>query len=222
VLLELHHPAGRSDFGGSMQIGRASLFYGSVNAGKAIVCALALAGFASAAQADGINLGSMKDPLPDSITFKGVTVYGAIDMGYAYQTKGVPLSGVAGAPLNFVLAGTTPNRMPVSTVASNGLTQSFVGVKVEESIGMGWTVLGKAEIGFLPHSGELADGCASLVRQYGKDVYHQDSNGDSSRCGQTFNGPLYVGVSNAAYGTLRPRIAMQAVIRHRFFCLGLA
>jgi predicted porin len=169
---------------------------------KLLVCALALCGLAASAQAADLGLDSMRDPLPDALTFKGVTVYGAIDVGYAYQTHGAPLSGAGPAPLNFDMFGSPQNNKAISTIASNGLSQSFVGVKFEESIGMGWTVLGKAETGFVPTSGEVADGCATLVRNFGKDVFHQVSAGDSSRCGQFFNGPLYVGVSNAAYGTL--------------------
>lgn len=34
----------------------------------------------------------LKDPLPDSLSLGGVTLYGTIDVGYAYQTHGVPLS----------------------------------------------------------------------------------------------------------------------------------
>jgi hypothetical protein len=45
---------------------------------------LALAG--TSAQAD------MKDPLPDSLSLGGVTLYGTVDVGYAYQSKGVPLN----------------------------------------------------------------------------------------------------------------------------------
>jgi hypothetical protein len=33
------------------------------------------------------------DPLPDSFTLAGVTLYATIDVGYAYQSEGVPLSG---------------------------------------------------------------------------------------------------------------------------------
>jgi predicted porin len=169
---------------------------------KLVICALALGGFAASAQAADLDAGGLKDPLPDTLTYKGVTIYGAIDIGYAYQTHGAPLSGADPAPLNFNMFGSPQNNKPISTIASNGLSQSFIGFKVEEAIGMGWTVLARGETGFVPTSGELADGCASLVRNFGKDVFHQASAGDSSRCGQLFNGPLYVGVSNAAYGTL--------------------
>ena len=50
--------------------------------GAAIV--LALAG--TSAQAD------VKDPLPDSLSLGGVTLYGTVDVGFAYQSNGVPLN----------------------------------------------------------------------------------------------------------------------------------
>jgi predicted porin len=90
----------------------------------------------------------------------------------------------------------------ISTLAPNGLSQSFVGVKVEESFAPGWAVLAKAESGIQPLSGEIADACASLARANGVPLTQQVSKADSSRCGQLFNGPAYLGVSNSAYGTV--------------------
>jgi predicted porin len=69
-------------------------------------------------------------------------------------------------------------------------------------MGADWVVLGKLETGFSPISGEIADACASLARMNGIITPLQITNGDSSRCGQAFNGPAYVGVSNPTYGTL--------------------
>jgi predicted porin len=169
---------------------------------KLVICALALGGFAASAQAADLGLDSMKDPLPDTLTFKGVTVYGAIDVGYAYQTHGAPLSGALSTGIQDNMLGSASSNKAISTLAPSGLTQSFVGVKVEESFAPGWTALGKVETGFQPLSGELADGCASLARANGVPLTQQVSKGDSSRCGQIFNGPAYAGVSNSTYGTL--------------------
>jgi predicted porin len=169
---------------------------------KLLVCALALCGFAATAQAADLGLDSMKDPLPDTLTFKGVTVYGAIDVGYAYQTHGAPLSGSLSTGIQDVMLGSASSNKAISTIAPNGLSQSFVGVKVEESFAPGWTVLAKLESGFLPTSGELTDGCASLARANGVALNQQASKGDSSRCGQLFNQAAYGGVSSSTYGTL--------------------
>jgi predicted porin len=166
------------------------------------MCAFVLGGFAASAQAADLGLDSMKDPLPDNLTYKGVTVYGAIDVGYAYQTHGAPQSGASGPGLQYNMFNASSSNKAISTMANNGLSQSFVGVKAEESFAPGWTVLAKAESGFNPMSGELSDGCASLARANGVANANQASKADSSRCGQLFNGQALGGVSNAAYGTL--------------------
>ena len=75
-------------------------------------------------------------------------------------------------------------------------------MKIEEDIGAGWKVLGRFDTGFDPLTGELVDACASFVRNAGKPFAQQTSSGDSSRCGETFNGSAWAGVSNATYGTL--------------------
>ncbi len=53
---------------------------------------------------------SLKDPLPDTLTWNGITVYGTVDVGYAYQTNGRPLGSVVSdleySP--FTTPGTTP------------------------------------------------------------------------------------------------------------------
>ena len=54
-----------------------------------------------------------------------------------------------------------------STLNDNGLEQSNVGLKIEETIGYGFQAIGKIETGFDPISGELADACASLLRDSG-------------------------------------------------------
>ncbi|MGO9172853.1 MAG: porin [Rhodomicrobium sp.] len=170
---------------------------------RIIVCALALAGFAAAAQAADLDVGSIKDPLPDTISWHGVTIYGTVDVGYAYQTNGRPLGSVV-SDLEYSPFTTTRNftGQSVSTITANALEQSKIGVKVEEQIGYGWEAIGKLDTGFNPMTGELSNGCASFVQNAGVPYSQQTSNADSGRCGQAFNGVAYAGVSNASYGTL--------------------
>src|ERR1700685_3731781 len=83
----------------------------------------------TAAQAD------MKDPIPDSLSLGGVTVYGTVDVGYAYQSHGVPLSSVYVGGLEYQAFTTTRNFAgSVSTVAESGLEQSKIGIRVQEAI----------------------------------------------------------------------------------------
>jgi len=100
--------------------------------------------------------------------------------------------------------GSSKNKGEISALTNNALSQSTIGVKIEENIGMGFAAIGKIETGFNPLSGELSDGCKSLV-ELSNAVSNKTpipSFGDSSRCGQALNGEVYAGVTNAAYGTL--------------------
>jgi predicted porin len=156
---------------------------------------------ASAQAADLGNTG-LKDPIPDSLAWQGVTIYGTIDVGYAYQTHGVPLNGAFYPGLEYNLSGSKNANKTISSLAENGLEQSKIGVKVEEAIGYGWLAIGKLETAFNPLSGELGDECASMIQNNGRPYQVQTANSDGSRCGQAFNGPAYGGVSNPIYGTL--------------------
>jgi predicted porin len=163
---------------------------------KLLICALAFGGFAASAQAADLGLDGMKDPLPDTMTYKGVTLYGTLDVGYAYQTEGHPVNGAFYPGLNYLINKTANGSQ--STLLGNALSQSQVGVKVEESLGMGFVAIGKLDTGFNPTYGELADACKSLLQAKGSNT----SGADGSRCGQALNGQAYAGLSNAAFGTL--------------------
>jgi len=144
-----------------------------------------------------------KDPLPDSLTWYGVTVFATLDVGYAYQTNGRPLGAVVSG-LEFIPFTTTRNYtgQRISTIAESGLTQSNIGVKFDEPLGLGWSAIGRADTGFDPLTGKLSDGCSSFIQNAGVPYNQQNSNSDTGRCGQAFNSQLFGGVSNKQYGTL--------------------
>jgi predicted porin len=156
---------------------------------------------ASAYAGDLGNTG-LKDPIPDSMSWQGVTIYGTVDVGYAYQTHGAPLGGAFYPGLEYNLNGSKNANKPISSLAENGLEQSKIGVKVEEAVGYGWLAIGKLETAFNPVSGEIADACASMIRNNGRLYQDQSANSDGSRCGQALSGSVYGGVSNPIYGTL--------------------
>ncbi len=156
---------------------------------------------ASAHAGDLANTG-LKDPIPDSLNWHGVTIYGTVDVGYAYQTHGAPLGGAFYPGLEYNLSGSKNASKAISTLAENGLEQSKIGIKVQEAIGYGFLAIGKLETAFNPLSGELGDECASMIRNNGRLYQDQTANSDGSRCGQGFNGPAYGGVSNPIFGTM--------------------
>jgi predicted porin len=181
---------------------------------RLVICALALGGFAVSAQAADLSLESLKDPLPEKIGVGPVTVYGTIDVGYAYQTAGYGTNGLYGPGVSvlpnkdqFTSGGANiaaPGR--ISTITNNGMTQSFVGVKVEEAVGGGFTALGKVESRFDPVYGELVDHCKALInaKQANGSTPPQTASlsADGSACGQLFAGDAYAGIGHSSYGTL--------------------
>ena len=143
------------------------------------------------------------DGIPDSFTMAGVTLYGTIDVGYAYQSAGVPISSTLPGGLEYQAFTTTRNFAgSVSSAAESGLEQSKLGIRVAEPIAEGWTAVGTAETGFNPLSGQLTDACKSLADNGPLPQGHQTANADSSRCGQDFNSQLFGGVSSEQIGTL--------------------
>jgi predicted porin len=143
------------------------------------------------------------DPIPDSLSLGGVTVYGTVDVGYAYQSHGVPLSSQLPGGLEYQAFTTTRNYAgSVSTAAESGLEQSKIGIRVAEPIAGDFTLVATAETGFNPLSGQLTDACGSIANNSGVAQGHQTANADSSRCGQAFNSVLFGGASSTTLGTL--------------------
>jgi predicted porin len=145
----------------------------------------------------------VKDPIPDSLSLGGVTVYGTVDVGYAYQSAGVPISSTLPGGLEYQSFTTTRNFAgSVSSAAESGLEQSKIGIRVNEPMANDWSFVAQVETGFNPLSGHLTDACASLAQNGPNAQGHQTANADSSRCGQAFNAVLFGGISNKMLGTL--------------------
>ena len=159
--------------------------------------ALGLAIAATAAHAE------FKDPLPDSLSLGGVTLYGTLDVGYAYQTHGVPLNSQITGGLEYQAFTTTRNFAgSVSTVAEAGLEFSKIGIRVKQPISNDWSLVGRVETGFNPLSGRLLDNCGSIEANSGVKQGQQTANADGNRCGQFFSAEAYGGIGNAALGQL--------------------
>lgn len=179
------------------------IFLGVFKMKKALALALVMTGFAVNARAADWVPPKVPDPIPDNLTWYGITPIGALDLGYAYQTNGRPLGSVVSG-LEFSPFTTTRNYtgQAISTIAHSGLQQSFLGVKVEEPLGLGWAAIARADTGIDPLQGTLSNGCVSFLQNAGITYNLQNSNADSGRCGQAFNGQLWGGISNKQYGTL--------------------
>ena len=173
---------------------------------RSLISAIALGGLVVSAQAADLSMSSVKDAVPaipdGPITWMGVTFYGTVDVGYAYANNGAYPSGSLYEGVGGTIFGGAFNHQHVSTLNDNALSVSNVGVKIEEQIGGGFVAIGKLQTEFSPISGELADACASLLRNSGRSLFTMDNNGDGSRCGQAFGNSAYAGLSHPLYGTV--------------------
>ncbi len=170
---------------------------------RSIISAILLGGLMVSAHAADLSVDSVKDAIPDGpITWMGVTFYGTIDVGYAYVNNGAYPSGSFYVGADYTNYGSAFARGSVSTLNNNAMTNSNVGIKIEEPIGYGFQAIGKLETQFNPISGELGDACASLLRNSGRTLGFMDNNGDGSRCGQAFTNAAFGGLSNPLYGTV--------------------
>jgi predicted porin len=136
----------------------------------------------------------------DSLTWHGITLYGAIDMGLAYQTHGAPLSNSAGFGLAYLISKNS-NR-PYFGAAPNALSGSFVGLKGTEELFPGLSGVFNLQTSFLPTSGRLSDGLGSIVQNNGLPTTAQTTFADSSKDGQALNTAAWAGLSSPTYGTL--------------------
>jgi len=134
------------------------------------------------------------------LTWNGITIYGAIDIGADYMTHGVPFNRAYPQGVEVLIAKNSQG--PRYSIAPNGLGQSVVGVKGIEEFAQDWSFIFTLETGYDPFSLQLANGPRSLVENNANILANQSANGDSSRAGQPFNSQAYAGVSNKVFGTL--------------------
>jgi hypothetical protein len=129
---------------------------------KSVICVIALCSAVASARAADLGLDGLKDPLPDKLAYGGITVYGAIDVGYGYNSHGLGVSGALYSGEMYNIVGNTlpakgPSAAhPTSALTENALTVSYIGVKAEESIGWGWKAIANMDTAFNPLSGEIA------------------------------------------------------------------
>jgi predicted porin len=187
------------------------------------ITACALGGFAASAQA--ADLGSMKDEgtearqvitnifdgaAPGTITVAGITVYGAVDVNLVYQTHGAPSNGYWYQGAQYLVAKNSGKER--FDFSNNAIQQSFVGVKINQSLYdllghdgfAGWAVSGNVQTNFDPAFADIADACRSQRMNNGTgNVPPATWNGDGSRCGQFFNADAWIGLKHNVLGEVR-------------------
>jgi predicted porin len=140
----------------------------------------------------------------DSLTWKGITLYGIVDVGIQNQTHGAPISDYfVGGSAEVVSKN---GNHSVTGVVPSSLSNSRIGLQGVEPIFGDWSGVFKLETFFNPQSGQISDALKSLVQNNGRplgtqaDPGSQTTNVDSSASGQTFI-QSYAGVSSKTFGT---------------------
>ena len=134
------------------------------------------------------------------LTWQGITIYGAIDAGFGYQTHGAPWDPRSSPTASQLIQ--KQNNNAIWGPAANSLTNSFLGIKGTKSIAGDFSAVFALDAGFDPYSWKLTDGPGSVAANAGIPQNLATAYADLSRAGQWYNGVGYVGVSSPTYGTL--------------------
>src|SRR5450755_4776599 len=134
-----------------------------------------------------------------TLTWHGITVYGAYDVGVGWVSHGLPENGYNYEGASLVNRNGFQHRF---LVAPNNLQQTGLGVRGKEEFMPGWSVVFNASTGINPNSGLLANASATQTVNNGLPRASYSEAIDGARAGQPFNDEYYAGVSSARFGTL--------------------
>src|ERR1700728_3015198 len=151
------------------------------------------------AQAQNVGPAPANNGGDDSLSWKGITLYGIVDIGLQYQNHGTPISDYFPAGSAEIIQKNS--NKSVLGFAPNNLSQSRVGLSGKEPLVDDWSAVFRVETFFNPQSGDISDGLKSLVLNNGKGAAEQNTGVDTSVAGQIFQ-QAYAGFSSPTFGQL--------------------
>jgi len=134
------------------------------------------------------------------LTWQGITIFGIVDTGVGWQSNGAPLDPRSAVGASYLIQ--KQNKGPLWSLAPNALSNSTIGIKGNEPIGNGLSVVFDLDAGFDPYSLRFSNGAGSVAASAGIPQNMQTAYSDSSRAGQWYNGQGYIGLSSPTFGTL--------------------
>jgi predicted porin len=134
-----------------------------------------------------------------TLTWHGITVYGAYDVGVGWVSHGLPENGYNYEGESLVNRNGYEHRF---LVAPNNLQQTGLGIRGKEEFAPGWSVVFNASTGINPQSGLLANASKTDIINNGLPRASYSIAIDGARAGQPFNDEYYGGVSSRLFGTL--------------------
>ena len=134
-----------------------------------------------------------------TLTWHGITLYGAYDIGLGWVSHGLPNNGYNYEGESLV------NRNGYQSLflpAPNNLQQTGLGIKGKEEFAKGWSVVFNASTGINPQSGLLANASATQIANNGLPRAGYSFAIDGTRAGQPFNDEIYGGISSTQFGAV--------------------
>jgi len=135
----------------------------------------------------------------DALTWHGITLYGAYDVGVGWVSHGLPENGYNYEGESLVNRNGYEHRF---LIAPNNLQQTGFGVRGREKFADGWYVVFNASTGINPQSGLLANASKTDIINNGLPRSSYSIAIDGARAGQPFNDEYYGGVSSEKLGTV--------------------
>jgi predicted porin len=174
----------------------------------AVLCISSTLGFSQGASVD--SKAQPKTPAPCAsghdfattdctLTWHGITVYGAYDIGAGWVSHGLPENGYNYEGESLVNRNGYQHRF---LIAPNNLQQTGFGIRGKEEFRPGWSVVFNASTGINPQSGVLANASATQTINNGLPRASYSEAIDGARAGQPFNDEYYAGISSKYLGTL--------------------
>jgi predicted porin len=134
-----------------------------------------------------------------TLTWHGITVYGAYDIGIGWVSHGLPNDGHNYEGESLVNRNGYEHRF---LAAPNNLQQTGLGIRGKEEFFHGWYVVFNASTGINPQSGLLANASATQIVNNGLPRASYSYAIDGARAGQPFNDEIYAGISSTQFGTI--------------------
>ena len=134
-----------------------------------------------------------------TLTWHGVTLYGAYDIGLGWVSHGLPNDGHNYEGESLVNRNGYQHRF---LAAPNNLQQTGLGIRGKEEFAHGWFVVFNASTGINPQSGLMANASATQTVNNGLPRSSYTFAIDGARAGQPFNDEYYGGISSTQLGTL--------------------
>jgi predicted porin len=135
----------------------------------------------------------------DSLTWKGITLYGVIDIGVQYDTHSAPFTPYRPAASGNIVRQNS--YQSVVGVTPSNMGQSRVGLQGFEPLNDEWAAVFQVETFFNPQSGEIASSLKSLAVNNGVALGKQTVGVDGSSAGQAFQ-TSFVGLKSQHFGAL--------------------